>query len=61
MGSATVRERSREEVAAERALLLERVRLSESELRSRAEAYLLTEEELGIWNRLKVLDWLASD
>jgi hypothetical protein len=61
MGTATVRKLESDEIAAEREAILEALRMTEDQLRERAESYLLTEEESVLWRRLEALTWLAGE
>jgi hypothetical protein len=61
MGTATVRRLEPSEIAAEREAILARVRMTEEQLRDRAEGYLLTEDESAAWRQLEALVWLSGE
>lgn len=51
---------TREELEAQRADLLQRVRLSYEELRDRAESYSLSAGELDVWHSIEGIDYLLN-
>lgn len=56
----TVIHRTREELVAQRARLLESVHMSHEELQERAETYSLSMHELDVWHTIEGLDYLLE-
>jgi hypothetical protein len=56
----TVIHMSREEALAQRAQLLDRVRMRYEELAERAEVYSLSMDELMVWHTIEGLDYLLE-